>query len=677
MRNKFVVLLPLIAILFISGCISGFDPEAIARSSPIINDFLDEHPNAELRITHFTAEQAANILDDIRADCDNEQIQAKEYYRVTINDPSSGLSAVAWIDAENQLVDCALRHGIEAECQAGEIQDCTTSGGSEGTQNCHNGEWGECIAKVPEIKCGDGICGTGETASNCPTDCRTGVNVEEFFNTLNEAAESVYLQGIGSSLVLHVSVPTGKQVCFEGDALTISNGATYRYRFEHAQFRGMTNPHPVTGMCYSGTYRLIVTFTHETGGVVFTVQAEEITPNSCEESDNHLDYHNYGVIEGIYNEEEFRYEDVCLDGIILRERKCAGDEPAYHDKDCSLLGNYICLDGACELDISGQSFCGTSTLGQCENDGDCVTDGCSGQICRSTAESPSGATTCEWLDCYNDEAFGVECLCVNNLCKWTTPEYVDTCEETDNYLDYYNYGVIEGSNDGIAFRYEDECLDAGTLRERKCITNEPAYNDKDCSLLGNYVCLEGACVIVGGEGGTSTCSDSDGGLSYKVYGGIHGVNNGEEYEYSDECLDAGTLRERKCLENAPSHYDKPCSDLGEYVCSEGVCIEECKYLIGGAVYSNMSNPLFTGIENVLITVEGVNGEFNTTSYSNQGLWRIEDVPCGNYLVNAYKEGWCFWYVEGNGTYTPPLDLTVDEEHEAAIQSIQFWGTQDC
>lgn len=62
-------------------------------------------------------------------------------------------------------------------------------------------------------------------------------------------------------------------------------------------------------------------------------------------------------------------------------------------------------------------FCGTSTYGACISDANCIADGCSGQVCRSASEE-SIITTCEWTECYDKEAFGVSCDCVNEQCQW-------------------------------------------------------------------------------------------------------------------------------------------------------------------------------------------------------------------------------------------------------------------
>lgn len=63
-------------------------------------------------------------------------------------------------------------------------------------------------------------------------------------------------------------------------------------------------------------------------------------------------------------------------------------------------------------------FCGWSTNGSCSLDGDCITGGCSNQICQSSSEEPV-TTTCEWKDCYDSDKYGVECKCVQGQCQWS------------------------------------------------------------------------------------------------------------------------------------------------------------------------------------------------------------------------------------------------------------------
>lgn len=75
---------------------------------------------------------------------------------------------------------------------------------------------------------------------------------------------------------------------------------------------------------------------------------------------------------------------------------------------------FLCACSVENQDLN-DDFCGTETLSSCEDDRDCVTDGCSGEVCRAVNDE-SYITTCEWKDCY--EKNGLECECVGNKCSW-------------------------------------------------------------------------------------------------------------------------------------------------------------------------------------------------------------------------------------------------------------------
>lgn len=70
-----------------------------------------------------------------------------------------------------------------------------------------------------------------------------------------------------------------------------------------------------------------------------------------------------------------------------------------------------------ENSISKGNFCGTSTFGNCVTDADCVTGGCSGEICQSKDEEPI-IITCEYKDCYNTEKYELKCKCLTQQCQW-------------------------------------------------------------------------------------------------------------------------------------------------------------------------------------------------------------------------------------------------------------------
>ena len=117
----------------------------------------------------------------------------------------------------------------------------------------------------------------------------------------------------------------------------------------------------------------------------------------------------------------------------------------------------------------------------------------------------------------------------------------------------------------------------------------------------------------------------------------------------------------------PDPNENPCEVLLDGTCPG--------FLIGGAAYSDLGDPMGSGEPNVAISVDGANGNFNTLTAGSQGLWQIDQVPPGTYTVNASKLGCTFEHVVGgdpNGP--PPIQITVDQYHQSENQSIQFLAT---
>jgi eight-cysteine-cluster-containing protein len=101
--------------------------------------------------------------------------------------------------------------------------------------------------------------------------------------------------------------------------------------------------------------------------------------------------------------------DQCGPGQICNRSECLS---------CCPNSTGPCIDLCCGkcVDAAG-GFCGWSTNGPCASDADCMTGGCSGQVCQSTSEDPI-ITTCEWTDCYAAKAYGVSCGCLSSTCQW-------------------------------------------------------------------------------------------------------------------------------------------------------------------------------------------------------------------------------------------------------------------
>jgi hypothetical protein len=121
-----------------------------------------------------------------------------------------------------------------------------------------------------------------------------------------------------------------------------------------------------------------------------------------------------------------------------------------------------------------------------------------------------------------------------------------------------------------------------------------------------------------------------------------------------------------------AHCQDSCPDVGSDVSGTAMQSQGTGYTIGGAIYTDLADPLRTGLESVTVTVDGDNVNFVTSTRAEQGLWWIDDVPEGTYTVTPALAGYCFEHVlRGlpHGQFS--ITITVDDRHIPENQSIQF------
>jgi len=109
MTHKHLILILFLATI-VAGCVQS--PDFIAKSDPLVKDFLEKYPNAEVKIVFFSKLQAQNIIESLKETCGNPYMEAKDYYAIYIEDRESDLSVVAFIDWENKRIDCAVKGSI-------------------------------------------------------------------------------------------------------------------------------------------------------------------------------------------------------------------------------------------------------------------------------------------------------------------------------------------------------------------------------------------------------------------------------------------------------------------------------------------------------------------------------------------------------------------------------------
>ena len=107
------VILFVVITIIIAGCAGVLNPARYFKANPEVKKFLDQYPDADFRLTHFSAEESNAEFENIKKICGKELKAGKELYKAEIDDKASGLSVVAYLDMETQLMECVRKFGAE------------------------------------------------------------------------------------------------------------------------------------------------------------------------------------------------------------------------------------------------------------------------------------------------------------------------------------------------------------------------------------------------------------------------------------------------------------------------------------------------------------------------------------------------------------------------------------
>lgn len=113
MDKRILIVLLLIGVLFIGGCVDQGIGDIISfvRSNPEVQEFLDEHPNAEITVTLWSSDYISENLDKINEKCLPAIDVNKDYYKVDISE--GDLEITIWVRAKKREVVCIVKKGFE------------------------------------------------------------------------------------------------------------------------------------------------------------------------------------------------------------------------------------------------------------------------------------------------------------------------------------------------------------------------------------------------------------------------------------------------------------------------------------------------------------------------------------------------------------------------------------
>lgn len=140
--NKLLIL-SLIGVVLLSGCVNDngeVNITPIARNLPQVQQFLSEHPNADITAVLVPAEVINGAISDIREEC-GEWMKIEDYYKVVIKE--GAINSTLWLNKTDYSVICAIQYGTEEQ----EVAN-TTNETSEWTV-CYDGDPYDVEVKDP------------------------------------------------------------------------------------------------------------------------------------------------------------------------------------------------------------------------------------------------------------------------------------------------------------------------------------------------------------------------------------------------------------------------------------------------------------------------------------------------------------------------------------------------
>ena len=110
MENSKLLLIGLmISVLVVSGCVSQTGGlvaiNEITKSLPAVEEFLEKHPNSEIKTVFLDKEYISKNIGDLIVSC-GDQFKIKPYYRIDMESPD--LITTLWVDSESLRVECSL-----------------------------------------------------------------------------------------------------------------------------------------------------------------------------------------------------------------------------------------------------------------------------------------------------------------------------------------------------------------------------------------------------------------------------------------------------------------------------------------------------------------------------------------------------------------------------------------
>ncbi|GEM_PF-5632743 len=520
-KNQYyvIVIAVLAVLLFGASLLLEKKQEDIAKTDPKVKKFLEEAPNAFITVANFEKTGFEEISEKIKKDCNNQNVQAKNYSKVKFFDENSGREMLVWIDWENKAIECMTGpqtiqgwednsqnlEGTSSECQAGwkckgakqkafQNSDCSWKNETNCGSGCSNGECLQdscngivCSSRCDgnnlkfNGKCVDGNCifdtnncakGCANAACEqapCKTDCNDYcANSIHYYNGQCTDGNCVFLTTqcfYGCEGTLCKRDPCAGISC-SADQKCVNGSCTEKGCYErHGSICA-------SGQTCSGSVAPAVDTQNCCFGTCLTNSCAGITcPNTCEGTTR-------------------KFNGQCVNG------QCQ-----YSSEQCS----YRCENAACVADPcagitcadtcdgSTRKYNGQCTNGTCQFSTETCAFGCSNGACKT---AQSYGCNYVWYQEITNAQTGEKLLKCPSYRPFCRAGYPQCCNYTDAVGEHYNCadclaGNCIGTSPCASVSCQNYCEGNTAKHLGVCRNGSCEYTSENCAAG----CMDGKCIV--------------------------------------------------------------------------------------------------------------------------------------------------------------------------------------
>lgn len=445
-KLEILLIFALIALVLVVGCINNKQRAVdIAKNLPEVEEFLEGHPNADIKVVLWIESWVERHINKLREKC-GEQMEVQDYWYVVIEE--GNFKVEVWLDKDSQELLCLVREEggeclRDSECD--DSDSCTVDSCSGTPKKCSNTAVVSCISN-------DDCCPTGcsyNDDNDCPAqdECSTDSDCDDGSASTKDECKGT------PKTCYHTTITS----CIDNDNYCPSN-CNYNNDNDCPEVDECStdsdcddNDDSTWDDCTGTPKRCINTLktcAERNGDICAT---DEVCPTGFIAASN----------TNRCCSTTCEVEDLCS-----TDSECDDDNPCTNDI-CSGTPK-VCLNTVIVQCSDGDGCCPTGCTH--ENDSDCSVE----PNCEDVAdgECPEGCTTDNDADCCTDDGkcwTGSACTTCVQVELWDTKGYP---YDPENLYGPFNYKVTltssSGNLTGIKIynsreKWTDEAIDNGPL----------------------------------------------------------------------------------------------------------------------------------------------------------------------------------------------------------------------